>query len=1127
MGKRVYKKCISIFLVVCMLVSITPASTCQVKAAGSINIMDITEKAGVFVRGGMNAYEQAKAEGWNCGQAMLGTLKCIGKEMLGLNENSSPGSTVIVNEVDLSQVESELSEIQTQLNKQNITIINLQQQMKDSTDALSKQIADLSSQIAQADKRKSYESYLNDYFKFYNEFCVAIGSSEKILNGMYDGNPTEDAVKNAYDRVYELKGTASVNYRTEVENLGKYICGKYQSTNPGSLIDILCEYYKLAGYNETQISEAIQQFVAQTYYAYCLANYYYMAVTLYQSTYVEENNLQNYKTDYNDVLTKAEIKSNAKEMLENSMETTAQIFYDLNKHFCSVENQEVLYEGAGGTTNRTMNGSQMDVEPGSSVSLPDSTQILDSYFGSDYSKMFGNICTYSYEVSDSGVQIEGNKLSFDDSITEGKEITVNMYCTVSDQKIKLHTYTFTCKSGKLSGGYGTVEYPYVIRTVEDYDNFRKSADFSNAVISLEADLDFSTTLFLPVSNEFKGQFFGNGHKISNIAIPNISYSSGMFASLSGVVVDLVIEDAQINPNLAKNNMGIIADTVNQKGRIERCEVIDSQLIYGGDSVLYIGGIAGCVDNSGSIEYCGREEGCLTSWYQGTESSGSYLGGIVGVIYRSTMNNCWSFKTGGTSTDNADFAKNQKIGSFVGLCSNLKSKNNIIYSGTDAETSSVNRVTFSNKQQGDGPQVLQKEDFNCSKVGFEGAGYLTNADSTGNPLRLHPIEMKLYTDTVKKAYYYGENLELNGLRIQLRRGNVGMLGVKLYNVDTDYNAKKAGNYQVKISVGNLNSNFEVTVANKPHTYEQQSITPATCTTEGSVSYKCKDAGCNEVLSSVLSALGHKMEHHKGKQATCKEDGEKEYWYCTRCKKYFLDEKGTKETTKAGLVISATGHKMEHHDRKEATNEQAGNIEYWYCTLCNNYFLDEKGKQQVEKDKVVISVLPVIPDSGKDSDKNNSSTNTTQKKILTKGTSLSDQKTGAVYEITMEGKEVSYKKQSTKKKKIVIPDQVTINGYTYKVTSIADNAFKNNKNITTVIIGKNIKRIGKKAFYGCKSLRNITIKTKLLKKNTVGSKAFTKAGSKNYKKLKVKVPKKKLKLYKKILRKKGLSKKAKMR
>lgn len=67
MGKRVYKKYISIFLVVCMLVSITPASTCQVKAAGGINIMDITEKAGVFVRGGMKCLrtgESRRMELW-------------------------------------------------------------------------------------------------------------------------------------------------------------------------------------------------------------------------------------------------------------------------------------------------------------------------------------------------------------------------------------------------------------------------------------------------------------------------------------------------------------------------------------------------------------------------------------------------------------------------------------------------------------------------------------------------------------------------------------------------------------------------------------------------------------------------------------------------------------------------------------------------------------------------------------------------------------------------------------------------------------------------------------------------------------------------------------------------------
>lgn len=90
MGKRVYKKCISIFLVVCMLVSITPASTCQVKAAGSIDIMDITEKAGVFVRGGMNAYEQAKAEGWNWWAGNVGNSKMHWKRDVRIKRKQFP-----------------------------------------------------------------------------------------------------------------------------------------------------------------------------------------------------------------------------------------------------------------------------------------------------------------------------------------------------------------------------------------------------------------------------------------------------------------------------------------------------------------------------------------------------------------------------------------------------------------------------------------------------------------------------------------------------------------------------------------------------------------------------------------------------------------------------------------------------------------------------------------------------------------------------------------------------------------------------------------------------------------------------------------------------------------------------
>lgn len=68
---------------------------------------------------------------------------------------------------------------------------------------------------------------------------------------------------------------------------------------------------------------------------------------------------------------------------------------------------------------------------------------------------------------------------------------------------------------------------------------------------------------------------------------------------------------------------------------------------------------------------------------------------------------------------------------------------------------------------------------------------------------------------------------------------------------------------------------------------------------------------------------------------------------------------------------------------------------------------------------------------------------------------------------------------------------------------------------------------KAFYNCKKLTSITIKTTKLTTKNVGKKAFTKTGSSNYKKLTVKVPKKKLKAYKTMLKKRGLSSKAKVK
>ena len=105
--------------------------------------------------------------------------------------------------------------------------------------------------------------------------------------------------------------------------------------------------------------------------------------------------------------------------------------------------------------------------------------------------------------------------------------------------------------------------------------------------------------------------------------------------------------------------------------------------------------------------------------------------------------------------------------------------------------------------------------------------------------------------------------------------------------------------------------------------------------------------------------------------------------------------------------------------------------------------------------------------------------------------------------------------------VIPATVTINETAYKVTGIADNAFKSSSKLKKVTIGKNITKIGKNAFAGCSKLKTITIKSEKIK--SIGKKAVSKIN----KKAVIYVPKNKYKAYKKMLKKAGLPKSAKIK
>ena len=242
-------------------------------------------------------------------------------------------------------------------------------------------------------------------------------------------------------------------------------------------------------------------------------------------------------------------------------------------------------------------------------------------------------------------------------------------------------------------------------------------------------------------------------------------------------------------------------------------------------------------------------------------------------------------------------------------------------------------------------------------------------------------------------------------------------------------------------------------------------------------------------------------------------------CNKTEGGWLEE----DLTNTGrYLVNYYRHKLEHcWDLGKVTTaptETANGVKTYLCIMC--------GESKTE----------VIPATGKGT--------TPEKKNPQKGDIIKDAK--AEYKVIADNAVEYVAPVNKKAKTATIAKTVTIDGITYRVEQIAKNAFKNNKNLKTLVIGENVKsiganaflgctklekatigknvvKIGGKAFYGCKKLKKITIQTSKLKTTGIGAKAF----GKTHKKAVVKTPKKVWKKYKKMLVKKGINKRAKIK
>ena len=332
----------------------------------------------------------------------------------------------------------------------------------------------------------------------------------------------------------------------------------------------------------------------------------------------------------------------------------------------------------------------------------------------------------------------------------------------------------------------------------------------------------------------------------------------------------------------------------------------------------------------------------------------------------------------------------------------------------------------------------------------------------------------------------------------------------------------------------------------HDYKVKDHKDATCTEDGYTTSVCKN--CGDEKKETIKATGHQHTEVRGaKKATCIEEGYTGDTYCTDCENMIstgkkiektdhtwdngvvskdptCTEKGSKTYTCAVCretkteEIPATGHQnKEVRDKKAATCTKAGYTGDTYCKDCGELLKTGKetdalghtwGKGKVTRKSTYTVAGQITYTCSRCGEKRVITT----KKLFYPKAGTKYTVAGCQYKVIKAGAEVSLVGTNKNAKSVTIPAVIKVKGVTYKVTSIGAKAFNGSKKLTKVTIGTNIKKISNNAFFKCKSLKTVTIKSVLLTKKTANKKAFKGVN----KKMVIKVPKTVKKAYAKIFK-----------
>ena len=469
------------------------------------------------------------------------------------------------------------------------------------------------------------------------------------------------------------------------------------------------------------------------------------------------------------------------------------------------------------------------------------------------------------------------------------------------------------------------------------------------------------------------------------------------------------------------------------------------------------------DNGNGTAVCSRE-GCgqthSHTWDQGTITKEPTCAGEGEKIYHCTYDNCKAIKTESIAKTEHTWGEGK-----ITKEAACEEEGVMTYTCTVCREKKTEKIPATGHQH---TEVRNKAEATCTKEGYTGDTYCTDCGE----------KLSSGESIARTAHAWDEGKVTT-------EANCGHTGVKTYTCKTCGETKtevipKTAHTWDKGTVtekadckkeGTMTYTCTVCQATKmepipktEHVYGEKETKEATCTEDGYILSVC--AACGEEKKEILPKTGHQHTEVRNKaEATCIREGYTGDTYCKDC--------GTELS--AGQVIQKKAHEWTKTAIVQPTYTAEGYILYT-CNTC----------QETKKESIRQLSYPVA------------------------GTRYTV--SGSQYKVTKAGAEVMLVATNKKAKSITIPATVTMDGIRYKVTAIGAKAFNGSKKLTKVTVGTNIKKISNNAFYKCRSLKTVTIKSVLLTKKTANKKAFKGVN----KKMVIKVPKKVKKVYVKIFK-----------